>query len=141
MAVWLAVQVLSNSVKDSLLYLQNGNFIGFENVGATAEFHGVFNEVFDLLNCRSKFPSTRKQPWRLPLTDDNYDELKAFAQRMIEYIRGLTNSAGIKLIHYGRKCGFIGLIICLENLFHLYNFPRQKYSDGFSYLPSYKLLQ
>ena len=76
--------------------------------------------------------------------------LKKRAEETEEYIRGLRH-----LVHPSnskskytdrqhvtsglRKCGFVGFIVCLRNIFVLYEDLKEKY--GFEYLLTYKLLQ
>lgn len=54
------------------------------------------------------------------------------------YIESLKK-ADVKLTRYSRKCGFQGFIICLKNVFELFDVLQEKYE--FKYLLTYKLLQ
>lgn len=56
MNVRLAAQVLSNSTADALVLLKTINVSGFENVNGTMTFCKGFNDIYDLLNCRTRFP-------------------------------------------------------------------------------------
>ena len=52
MKVRLAAQILSNSVREALLLLDTSGQVTNESLQGTAEFCGIFNDAFDILNCR-----------------------------------------------------------------------------------------
>jgi hypothetical protein len=60
MNVRLAVQTLSGSVASALHFAKEMDIEGFKDVDGTAEFAQNFNDIFDLLNCRSKFKKKNK---------------------------------------------------------------------------------
>jgi hypothetical protein len=60
MNVRLAVQTLSSSVASALHFAKEMDIEGFKDVNGTAEFAQNFNDIFDLLNCRSKFSKKNK---------------------------------------------------------------------------------
>lgn len=72
--VFLAAQVLSNSVSAALRFLEfdlkNLNFV---NASSTATFCKNCNDIFDILNVRNKFC---KIPGRMSITKDSLPELK-----------------------------------------------------------------
>lgn len=72
MKVFLAAQVLSNSVSAALRFLEfdlkNQDFV---NAFPTATFCKNFNDIFDLLNVRNKFCKT---PGRMSITNDSLPE-------------------------------------------------------------------
>lgn len=56
MRVFLAAQVLSNSVANALHFLEfNLQDPAFKNASGTAKFCKIFNDMFDMLNTRNKF--------------------------------------------------------------------------------------
>lgn len=141
MNVRLAAQTLSNSVGDGLILMKAIN-AEFEAVDGTVEFCKSINNIFDLLNCRTRYKvHTLRQPFCVPLRRENFEELKKWAQQKIEYIKGLQDHNGIPLVSasYGRKCGFRGFIICLENILELFELLNAKYK--LEYILTYKLLQ
>lgn len=62
MRVQYVAQTLSSSMADSLQYLKNINFPGFENVEATVEYCRAIDRIFDFLNSKSKFSKAFKSP-------------------------------------------------------------------------------
>lgn len=60
MNVKLAVQTLSESVYNALRFVQELHFPQFEGSVPTANFCFIFNNIFDILNCRYRF-SKKKQ--------------------------------------------------------------------------------
>ena len=148
--VRLATQILSNSDCEALLALERKEMISGCSVQGTAEFCKTFNDAFDILNCKQRYDNLCRQPFKIPLCEENKMTLKKRAEEIEEYIRGLRH-----LVHPSnskskytdrqhvtsglRKCGFVGFIVCLRNIFELYEDLKEKY--GFQYLLTYKLLQ
>jgi len=52
MNVRLTVHTLSKSVSDGLLFCENLNLL--TDIRSTVTFCSIFNDAFDLLNCRNK---------------------------------------------------------------------------------------
>ena len=73
MKVAVAAQTLSSSVAAGMIYLRNLNVKQFEKCEQTAEFIQNINDIFDILNTKSKFGKRFKSP----LTLENYAELRA----------------------------------------------------------------
>jgi len=89
MNIKIAAQTLSESVCCALKYVYKSNYKQFRSPEKTAEFCSMFNNAFDILNVRSQF--SKRTSCKVPLTDENYDELKAHADIIITYINGLKN--------------------------------------------------
>lgn len=138
MSVKLAVQVLSRSVHDALIFLKQHPETSeeFKDAEPTAKFCLIFNNAFDILNCRSKF--SKKSEFCCPINESTKQILNEKAETLIEYISGLRSETGCFLKHHARKTGIIGLIIDLRNVFNLYNDLQPK---GLEYLLSFKLSQ
>ncbi|KYN05832.1 THAP domain-containing protein 9 [Cyphomyrmex costatus] len=112
MNVKIAPQTLSKSVSSALKYVHESGFKQFFSPENTAEFCLMFNNAFDILNVRSQFAN--RSNYKVPLTDENYNELKAQADKIIQYITDLqTVQHQLPILKSGRKVGFLGLIICL----------------------------
>lgn len=140
MNVKLAMQTLSESVCNSLLFLQNiipDHEVNqqFEGSEGTAEFCRNFNNISDLLNCKNKFS---KKEFGAPITEDTFFKLKSHAEEFEKYILSLRDVNDVPIIRTGRKTGFPGLLIDLRNMLGLYSKLR---SFGQSYLLTYKLSQ
>lgn len=74
----------------------------------------------------------------IPLTDENIYKLKNATDTYIEYINNLHTADRRKIVFSHRKTGFIGMIICLTNVFPLFD---QLKKLGLTYLLTYKLSQ
>jgi hypothetical protein len=139
MNVKLAMQVLSGSASNALIFMSNlpDDDIKNEFAGCvpTAELGLQFNHMADLLNCKNKFSKTK---YGRPLDETNYGELKTYANNFEDYIKNLRNLNGVPILKTNRKTGFLGIIICLRNMFAV--FDRIKHL-GQTYLLPYKLLQ
>jgi hypothetical protein len=72
------------------------------------------------------------------LTEDNYLILKEYADNFITYIESLKCADGKSILKSNRKTGFLGLIICLKNMFKLFDALKP---HGLAYLLTYKLSQ
>jgi hypothetical protein len=137
MNVRLAVQTLSGSVASALHFAKEMDIEGFKDVDGTAEFAQNFNDIFDLLNCRSKFKK-KKTKYNVPISAKSYETLKSYAAKFELYIVGLKCHQGKKIIQTAKKIGFIGLVVCLRNIFAIYDCLKE---HGLQYLLTYKLLQ
>ena len=139
MNVKLAMQVLSNSVYCSLLFLKKIDDVEvqqiFEKCQATAMFCKHFNDMSDILNCKNRFA---KDTLNIPLNDENMEKLKNAAENFETYINCLYSADEKKIVQSSRKTGFIGMIICLRNIFQLF---KQLKKLGLTYLLTYKLSQ
>lgn len=139
MNVKLAMQTLSASVSKSLIFLSQlpDKEIQdkFSTSIPTAQFCQNFNDMADILNCKNKFS---KEEFNCPLTDNNYSRLKMHAENFEKYIVNLTNAKETPILKTQRKTGFLGIIICLRNIFPL--FEKLK-SLSLTYLLTYKLSQ
>lgn len=74
----------------------------------------------------------------MPFTNENYNELKNYAGIIIEYIKQLQYSSNDSIFKSNRKTGFLGFIICLTNMFDLFDILKEK---GLKYLLTYKINQ
>lgn len=70
--------------------------------------------------------------------EESYSFLKESAEVFIDYMINIKDSCGTPILQTNRKTGFLGLIICLTNIFELYNCLKQK---GLQYLLTFKLSQ
>ena len=65
MKVAVAAQTLSNSVAAGIMYLKSLNLEQFKDSQPTADFIEKINNIFDILNSKSKFGRYFKSPLRL----------------------------------------------------------------------------
>lgn len=60
-----------------------------------------------------------KDEFNTPLTENNYLTIQMHAKNFEQYITLLCNESGTSILNTNRKTGFLGLIICLRNIFPL----------------------
>jgi len=136
MNIKLAAQVMSNSVSNALKCCDHLGDSDFKGSQGTAEFCGLVNNAFDIMNCRTKFS---KNPYNLCLDINTINKYREFTETFEKYIFNLKFQNGQRIIDSNRKTGFIGLVYGLKNLLNLYEYLNSKY--GLNYLLSYKLSQ
>jgi len=81
MNVKLATQTLSQSVSAALKFANQYFPMQFNHAEETTVFCSIFNDVFDLLNVRSKF--SKRNKCNIALRRDNFNNLKVYAVRII----------------------------------------------------------
>lgn len=136
MNVKLAAQTLSESISAALKFVDKYDPKYLQSAQETAKFCSTFNDAFDILNVRSKFPKPKK--CNMPLTDSTFDALKQNAENIIKYIKGIEDCEHQSILDCKRKIGFVGFVICLSNIFDLFLLLKEK---GLEYVLTYKLNQ
>jgi len=136
MNVKLAAQTLSESVSCALQFVEKCRPNYLQSPKATAQFCKIFNDAFDLLNVRSKFSKLKKHS--VPLTDDNFNKLKDYADTLENYILQLKDNNNKSILLGNRKIGFLGFIVCLRNMFDLF---KELKNVGLQYLLTFKINQ
>jgi len=135
MNVFLAAQVLSSSTSYALHFLENSiQYHEFKGASYTAQFCKIINDIFDVLNSKNLFCKT---PGRKAITEASLPKLKKQIDEWIEYLEQLeirvpenknirkntketTTIIKISVLKLRLvKTGFVGLIICLRNLYAL----------------------
>lgn len=135
MDVKIAVQVLSNSVSESLLYLSMQGCQEFSNCEATAEFAKKMNDLFDILNTKRK---RSEQVFKNAITKENRIEIFKFMEDMAKYIKHLTLN-GVNVLDTRKRTGFKGLLISMINIQNICNDYIE--NDKFDSLPTFNLSQ
>jgi len=139
MKVELATQLLSKSVADALKSCKlNLNIPDFEEVDATIEFIEIFNSVFDILNSRSCNAINEKKA----LCKENFNFIANFTNMFTKYIKNLKikeKNEFVPVLESSRKTGFIGLLVCLNSLIHLYD--KLISTDKLKHIKLYKISQ
>lgn len=135
MKVHLAVQVLSNSVRDALAFLEYDlKLSNFTGASGTMTFCKMFNDIFDLLNSRNLYNKTET---KRGITRDNIHILKAKINEFILYIKSIRIKQS-SILESVNKTGFIGFIIDLQNIIAL---AKQLFNENIEFLLTYKLSQ
>ena len=121
MKVSYAAQTLSRSVATSIAFLRDKlKMCEFAGSEATCEFLLIFNDLFDVLNSKSKFAKYLKGP----LSESKQKYWKPVLSTARQYILGLCHSTNNKkLVNGPRKqpfLGFVSLIDAVQLLFDEY---------------------
>lgn len=94
MKVFLAAQTLSNSTSAARTLLETHlKDVNFAHASATATFCKQFNDMFDLLNSRSKFCKT---PGRRGITKEMLPEIEKKVNESVQYIEKLEINVKVK---------------------------------------------
>lgn len=126
MNVALATQLLSESAAKSmelLLSLPETKSL-FEGSEAMIDFFRRFDKLFDILN--SSVAEDKKSIFKNPINDDSKDQIYAFLDETIHYIKNLRISPQGKSVLYSRrKTAYVGFVLNMVNLKEI----RSKYLD------------
>lgn len=139
MNVRLAAQTLSSSVSSSLKFCEQLNVL--KGTSATSEFCEIFNDAFDITNCRNKLA---KGNYYIAINDNTLPRIESFLEKFklyveqLRYERKIHELEGESLLKSQRKTGFLGFIICISNLINLFHLVKRY---DMTYLLSYKLSQ
>ena len=108
----LALQLFSNSVSNAIDYCRDTlKLKQFSGSGATTRFLRKFNDLFDVLNIKSKFG----KKWSAPLVKDDSKHKEMFDD-CFEYILALSLPNGKKLVDSPRCKTFVGLLSLMKSV-------------------------
>lgn len=131
-----AAQTLSNSVADALELLEDCLDVPeFRGARATARFCRVFNNLFDVLNSRSKFGKGLKAP----MTLENEAQWSKVLRESVAYIKGLKDGDGVSVFNTRREKAFRGLLLAIDAIERIFDVLVR--SGKMKYLLTYKLSQ
>lgn len=123
MKVDIAVQTLSASTADSIEFLKNKGFKEFTDAESTIESIRIFNDLFDVFNTKSN--KHNENPLKTALCLQNKSLVFSLFKRATQYIKELKiigkNGKTTYLCSSQSKTGFIGYIINMQSLIHLFN--------------------
>jgi len=134
MKVKLAVQTLSSSVADSLLYLSQTS-VEFEKCGATIKFVRVIDEVFDFLNSRNPFAKGYKQA----IHNKNIKYLEEKMKTNMQYLYSLKTVKGQYLWKSKPKTFVLGFAAAVKSTLAIANDLLTNHN--FKYILTYKFSQ
>lgn len=146
MKVRFATQLFSKSVADALKLCKYELYLSeFQHCDATIQFINNFNDLFDIFNTHS----IKTFAFKRALNVENQNEVFQKLTECANYISGLklyNSKAKTKTKTYEsvltcpRKTGFVGFLICINNLKNMYNdyCIKQKL---LLYIPTYKFSQ
>lgn len=108
----LALQLFSNSVASAIDYCRDVlKLKQFEGSEATSRFLRKFNDMFDVLNSKSKFGKN----WSAPLEKNSEKHINLFND-MCDYILSLTIPNGKKLVNSQRCKPFVGFLTLMRSV-------------------------
>ena len=137
MKVAVAAQTLSSSVAADMIYLRNLNVKQFEKCEQTAEFIQNINDIFDILNTKSKFGKR----FKIPLTLENYAELRAHLLDIISYLKKLKDVDGTKLVDGPRKTFILGFAVSANSILAIAKNLLSREHNNFKYVLTYRFSQ
>ena len=140
MKVKYAAQVLSRSVALSLKFCREElNLPQFKGSEATEEFLLIINDIFDLLNSRSKYSSSFYS-MKNAMSDENKDVWMPVFDKTKEYLLGLSSMNGKSMVKEdSRKTGFAGFLLNIEAFKLIY--AQLVVNGPLQYLCTYKFSQ
>lgn len=132
-----ATQLLSLSVANALkLCKDHLKLPQFKDCSGTITFTCTFNTLFDIFNSRNQ----RQRDFKKPIGINNYVEINQKLEECQQYIKSLSLVEKRQIIHSKLKTGFLGFLINIKSLQHMYKFLCTD-TDLLVYLPTYKINQ
>ena len=137
MKVSVAAQTFSHSVSAAITFLRNLKLKDFKDSKPTSDFILLMNDLFDMLNLKSKFGKNNKKPISL----DNILDIEASLQDSVLFLRSLKDTAGIPLIKGPRQRFVIGFSISALSIIAISKSLLHRESSPFDYIPTYRFSQ
>ena len=137
MKVGIAAQTLSHSVAAAITFLRSLKLAEFRDSKATSEFILLMNNIFDILNSKSKFGKHTKQP----ITPDNILELQGYLNNGIDYLKSLKDTAGLPIINGPRKTFVIGFAVSATSILNISRHLFERSESPFKYILTYRFSQ
>ena len=106
MKVTVAAQTLRFLVAAAVKYLRGLKLPNFRDSKPTTEVIMTMNNLFDVVNSKSKFGQVMKSP----LAPENFAETKEYVNKWLEYLKTLTDATGKKIVDGPRKMFIIGTV-------------------------------
>jgi DNA transposase THAP9 len=144
MSVKLAAQLFSESVADALLFCKNKmNLPEFMHVTATAKFIKLVNDVFDILDSR-----TRQYGLKRALSIENYENAFGRLDEAFDIFHNLftdvtkdNRTTRVNLLQSPRYTGFLGILICIISAKAMFESLILNENTNLTYLPMHKISQ
>lgn len=138
MNVRLAVETLSNSVANSMQYLQSQGYKEFVESSATIEFIRFVNDVFDVMNT-SETSELSGNIFKNPISPANEQTIFSYFDKAFNYFKTLKLPKGKVIVTTRTRTAFKGLMTNMVNFRYMYeecvktnlmpNFPTQCFSQ------------
>ena len=137
MKVSVAAQTLSHSVYAAITFLRNLKLKEFRDSKPTSDFILLMNNLFDIMNSKSKFGKNYKKP----ITLENILEVEGYLQSGIETLKFLKDANGLPLISVPRKMFVIGFYISALSILSISKKLLQRSETPFEYVLTYRFSQ
>ena len=137
MKVSVAAQTFSHSVSAAITFLRKLRLKEFKDSKATSEFLMMMNNLFDMLNSKSKFGKHTKKP----ITLANYLDIEASVETYIDFLLSLKDTSGIPLIKGPRQCFVTGFYISARSILAISKKLLQRETLPFEYVLTYRFSQ
>eukprot|EP00794_Sanderia_malayensis_P002248 gene2248-2568_t len=137
MKVSVAVQTLSYSVAVAITFLRRSKVAEFQDSEETSYFIQLINNLFDILNSKSKFGKHTKSP----ITSDNIDEIESYTKSSIEYLKHLKDLAGVQIIKGQRKTFMRGFAVSGLSVLSVCKTLLERSEVPFQYILMYRFSQ
>ena len=137
MKVSVAAQTLSHSVYAAITFLRNLKLKEFKDSKPTSDFILLMNNLFDVLNSKSKFGKNYKKP----ITLENILEVEGYLKSGIETLKFLKDANGLPLISGPRKMFVIGFYISALSILNISKNLLQRSETPFEYVLTYRFSQ
>ena len=137
MKVSVAAQTLSHSVSAAITFLRNLQVPEFKDSKATSEFILLMNNLFEILNSKSKFGKYTKRP----ITLENFYEIEGYLMDGIETLKFLKDTAGTPIIKGPRKTFVLGFTITPLSIINISKMLLERTEAAFEYILTYLFSQ
>ena len=137
MKVSVAAQTLSHSVSAAITFLRNLQVPEFKDSKATSDFILLMNNLFDILNSKSKFGKYTKRP----ITLENFYEIEGYLMDGIETLKFLKDTAGTPIIRGPRKTFVLGFTISALSIINISKMLLERTEAPFEYILTYRFSQ
>ena len=137
MKVSIAAQTLSHSVSAAITFLRNLKLPQFKDSKATSDFILLMNDMFDILNSKSKFGKNYKKP----ITLENIFDIEAYLINGIETLKSLKDTAGVPLVKGPRKMFVIGFCISSLSIIQISKDLLNRSTSPYEYVLTYTFSQ
>ena len=127
MKVSVAAQTLSHSVASAITFLKN---LGLQ------EFN-LMNNIFDMLNSKSKFGKHTKKPISL----ENFYDIEAYLLNGNETLKSLKDTAGRPIINGPRKAFILGFAVLSISILKITRGLLERSEAPFEYVLTYRFSQ
>lgn len=119
MNVRLAAETLSNSVANSMGYLQNKGYKEFAKSSATINFTQILNNIFDVMNT-SGTNEMKENVFKNPITSESAQHIFAYFDGAINYLKALKLPNGRIIVKSALRTAFKEFIANMTNFRSIY---------------------